>query len=90
MTTFKKKFTIKGNGSWIDPPARERCGTAVKALAALVVRMEDQSGKPFKLRILKSGVRSTKCELECPDREGYDTLKLMFLCDQGAYFDWRG
>lgn len=90
MTTFKKKFTIKANGSWIDPPARERCGTAVKALAALVVSMENRSDKSFRLRILKSGLRTTKCELECPDKDGYDTLKLLFLCDQGAYFDWRG
>lgn len=89
MTTFKKKFTIRGNNSWLEPPAYQRCGTAIKTLAALVVRMEEQSGKSFRLRILKSGLHRTKCELECPERDGYDTLKLMFLCEQGTYFDWR-
>ena len=89
MDTFKKKFTIKGNNGWLEPPAHQRCGAAIKVLAALTVEMRRNSHGAFKLRILKSGLHKTKCELECPDLEDYETLKLLFLCEQGAYFDWR-
>lgn len=90
MTTFKKKFTIKSNNGWIEPPERMRCGAAIKTLVDLALEMQRKNDKTLNLRIIKSGVRTAKCEIECPDRETYEALKLMFLYEKGTYFDWRG
>ena len=90
MATFKKRFTIKGLNSYIDPPERQRCGTALFHLAKLVLEFEEKTKKSFTLRVLRCSTHTAKCEIECPDRKGYDTIKLTFLCQHGAYFDWRG
>ena len=90
MATFKKKFTIKGLNGWIDPPERQRCGTAIFHLSKLILELEEKIKKEWTLRVIKCGIHTAKCELECPDKKGYDTIKLAFLCQHGAYFDWRG
>lgn len=89
MDTFKKKFTIKGNNRWLEPPVHQRSGAAIKTLVELTAEMGRNSYGTFKLRILKSGLYKTKCELECPNCDDYETFKLLFLCRQGIYFDWR-
>lgn len=93
MATFKKRFTIKGQGDWIDrisTPERERCGTAIYELSKIILMMEEKTKQKFSLRVIRCGIHTAKCEIECPDQKGYDTLKLAFLCKCGAYFDWRG
>lgn len=90
MATFKKRFTIKGLNSWIDPPERQRCGTAIFYLSKLVLEFEEKTKKEFSLRVIKCGIHTAKCEIECPDQKSYEVLKLAFLCENGAYFDWRG
>ena len=42
MATFKKRFTIKGLNDWLDPPERQRCGTAIYQLSKLVLMMEEK------------------------------------------------
>ena len=90
MATFKKRFTIKGLNSWEYPPESRRCGTAICYLTKLVLEFKEKAGKEFCLRVITCGIHTAKCEIECPDRKGYDTIKLAFLCGHGAYFDWRG
>lgn len=90
MATFKKKIVIKGLNSYIDPPERLRCGTAIYYLTKLVFEFKDKTNQEFSLRVNKCGIHRAKCEIECPDRRGYDTIKLAFLCEHGAYFEWRG
>lgn len=90
MATFKKRFTIKGQSGWIDPPERHRCGTAICQLSKIVLMMEEKTKQEFSLRVIRCGVHTAKCEIECPDKKEYETLKLAFLCQCGAYFDWRG
>lgn len=90
MATFKKRFTIKGLTSYINPPEHLRCGTAICHLSKLVLEFEEKTKQEFSLRIIKCGIRTAKCEIKCPDRKAYDTVKLTFLCENGAYFDWRG
>lgn len=90
MATFKKKFTIKGLNSWSDPPESQRCGTAIYQLSKLVLEFEEKSQKEFSLRVIKCDIHTAKCEIECPDKKGYEVLKLAFLCENGAYFGWRG
>jgi hypothetical protein len=90
MATFKKRFTIKGLNDYIDPPERHRCGTAICQLSKIVLMMEEKTKQEFSLRVIRCGVHTAKCEIECPDKKGYETLKLAFLCQCGAYFDWRG
>ena len=90
MATFKKRFTIKGLNSWIDPPERQRCGTAIYQLSKLVLMMEEKTKQEWTLRVVKCGIRTAKCEIVCPDKKGYEVLKLAFLCENGTYFDWRG
>lgn len=90
MTTSKKRFTIKALNDWSDPPERQRCGTAIYYLSKLVLEFEEKTKKEFTLRVIRCGIHTAKCEIECPDKKGYDTIKLAFLCQHGAYFDWRG
>lgn len=90
MATFKKRFVIKELNSWIDPPENQRCGTAIFRLAKLALEFENKTKKSFTLRVIRCGIHTARCELECPDKAGYETLKLSFLCENGAYFDWRG
>ena len=90
MATFKKRFVIKGLNDWSDPPERQRCGTAIFYLSKLVLELEEETKKEWALRVIRCGVHTAKCEIECPDKKGYDTIKLAFLCQHGAYFDWRG
>ena len=90
MATFKKRFIIKGLNSYIDPPERQRCGTAIYYLSKLVLEFEEKTKQAFFLRVIKCGIHTAKCEIECHDEKGYDTIKLAFLCQYGAYFDWRG
>ena len=90
MDTFKKRFTIKGLNDYRDPPEWLRCGTAIHYLSKLMLEFEEKTKKEFSLRIIKCGIHTARCEIECPDKKGYDTLKLAFLCQYGAYFDWRG
>ena len=87
---YKKRFVIKGLNGWIDPPERQRCGTAIFHLSKLTLELEEKTKKEWSLRVIKCGIHTAKCELECPDKKGYDTIKLAFLCQHGAYFDWRG
>lgn len=90
MATFKKRIVIKGLNSYIDPPEWQRCGTIIFYLSKLVLEFEEKTKKEFALRVIKCGIHTAKCEIECPDRKEYDTVKLAFLCQHGAYFDWRG
>ena len=90
MATFKKRFTIKGLNDWLDPPEKQRCGTAIFYLSKLVLEFEEETKKEFTLRVIKCGIHTAKCEIECPNQKVYDTIKLTFLCQCGAYFDWRG
>lgn len=53
MTTFKKRFTIKGLNGWIDPPERERCGTAIYHLSLIPTYFND--GRKDKTKILFKG-----------------------------------
>jgi hypothetical protein len=52
--------------------------------------MEEKTKQEWTLRVIKCGIRTAKCEIVCPDKKGYEVLKLAFLCENGAYFDWRG
>lgn len=90
MATFKKRFVIKGLNSWSNPPERQRCGTAIFYLSKLALELEEKTKQEWTLRVIKCGIHTARCELECPDKKGYDTIKLAFLCQHGAYFDWRG
>lgn len=90
MATFKKRFTIKGLNDYTDPPERQRCGTAILYLSKLALEFEEQTKQEFFLRVIRCGIHTAKCEIECRDKKGYDTIKLAFLCQYGAYFDWRG
>ena len=90
MATFKKRYTIKGLNSYIDPPEQQRCGTAIFYLSKLVLEFEEKTKQEFFLRVIKCGIHTAKCEIECPNQKGYETIKLSFLCLYGAYFDWRG
>lgn len=90
MATFKKRFTIKGLNDYSNPPERQRCGTAIYHLSKLILEFKEKTKKEFSLKIIKCGIHTARCEIECPDQKGYDTVKLAFLCQYGAYFDWRG
>ena len=90
MDTFKKRFTIKGFNDYSDPPELRRCGTAIRYLSKLMLEFEERTKKEFSLRVIKCGIHTARCEIECPDKKGYDILKLAFICQYGAYFDWRG
>lgn len=90
MATFKKRFTIKGLNNNIDPPEYQRCGTAIYKLSKLVLMMEEKTKQEWTLRVIRCGIHTAKCEIVCPDKDGYDVLKLAFLCENGTYFDWRG
>lgn len=90
MDTFKKRFVIKGLNDWFDPPEKQRCGTAIYHLSKLALEFEEKTKKEVVLRVIKCGIHTAKCEIECPNQKIYDTIKLAFLCQCGAYFDWRG
>ena len=52
--------------------------------------MEEKTEQEWPLRVIKCGIRTAKCEIICPDKKGYEVLKLALLCENGALFDWRG